>query len=197
MDIYAVNMCMVQLNYTGKLLIAQPRCVSSFFTETVTLLVSHAHHGSWGLILNKKFDGDAMTLNDLLDSVGIERHKNFTDPLYIGGPVERSKVAVLHSSEWFSHSTQPITDNISMTNDISILAAISRGEGPDQYRIICGLSAWGAGQLEGEMSGQEPWTPQHRWLTAPATSEIFESNGRELWNRSLQTAVNLEVKEWF
>lgn len=188
---------MVQLNYSGKLLIAQPRCVSNFFTETVTLLVSHAVHGSWGLIVNKKFDGEAMTLNDLLDSVGIERQKNFPDPLYIGGPVERSKVAVLHTSEWVSHSTQSITDQISMTNDLSILAAISRDEGPERYRIICGLSAWGSGQLEGEMQGQAPWTPQHIWLTAPASAEIFDSEGRELWNRSLQTAVNLEVKEWF
>lgn len=188
---------MVQLNYSGKLLIAQPKCVSSFFTETVTLLISHAVHGSWGMIVNKKFDGDAMTLNDLLDSVGIERTMNFTEPLYIGGPIERQKVAVLHSSEWMGHSTQQVNEEISMTNDISILAAISRNEGPEKYRIICGLSAWGSSQLEGEMLGQEPWTPQHRWLTAPATSEIFDYDSRDLWNRSLQTAINLEVKEWF
>lgn len=188
---------MVELNYSGKLLIAQPKCVSNFFSETVILTVSHATHGAWGMIVNKRFSGDSMNLNDLLDSVGIERDRNFTEPLYIGGPIERSKVAVLHTPDWMGHSTQQVTDYIYMTNDISILAAISRNEGPEKYRIICGLSAWGSGQLEGEMQGQAPWTPQHRWLTAPATGEIFLYDDRELWNRSLQTAVNLEVKEWF
>jgi putative transcriptional regulator len=189
---------MVLDNYQGKLLIAQPKCIGSFFNEGVLLCVKHGDNGAWGVIINRQLPDPECNLHDILNSVGMEHDGSVNAPLYVGGPVERSRVCVVHTSDWSSASTQEIIPGVNITTDISVLAAISGGCGPEQYRIICGLSAWGPGQLEGEMKGEHPWTQQHQWLSIPATVEnIFDSSDSDQWRTCISQAIDLEVKEWF
>jgi putative transcriptional regulator len=128
----------------------------------------------------------------------MENPMNINAPLYAGGPVEKTRVCLVHSNDWSSASTIEITKDVSITTDISVLAALVQGQGPSKFKIFCGISTWVTGQLEGEMKGVEPWLPQHRWLTAPADEHnVFDIDDQELWPALLAQAVTLEVKEWF
>jgi putative transcriptional regulator len=189
---------MVIDNYKGKLLIAQPKSKGSFFEESVVLVVSNTLRGSWGLIINKMIPDDECCLADILEHVGMDNANYVNAPLFVGGPVERSRVCIVHSNDWSSASTIEVTPEISVTTDISILAALANNIGPEKYKIMCGVSGWGSNQLEGEMSGKEPWTPGHKWLVAPATARnVFDLDQQTQWHHMIAEAVNLEVKEWF
>lgn len=184
--------------YQGRILVSQPKCQSTFFRETAVLTIKHNNKGAWGVIINKPIPDLSCDLADILEHIGIENAMGINAPLYVGGPIERSRVCIVHSTDWASTSTIEITPDLSVTTDISILTALAGGQGPSQYRAFCGLSSWGPGQLEGEMSGEEPWTPNHRWLDLPADCQsVLEMDPAEQWSSLLQRAVELEVKEWF
>jgi|LauGreDrversion4_2_1035121.scaffolds.fasta_scaffold22182_2 putative transcriptional regulator len=185
-------------NYKGRLLIAQPKNKGNIFEEGVVLMVNHTQRGSWGLMINRPIQDKDFCLADILEHVGMENSNYINAPLYVGGPVEKQRVCIVHSNDWASSTTVEITPTISVTTDISILAALCDTHGPEKYRVVCGVSAWAPGQLEGEMKGEEPWTTQHQWLTLPATDEfVFDLEPEAQWAHCLAGAVHLEVKEWF
>lgn len=185
-------------NYKGRLLIAQPKCDSDFFKEGVVLMVKHTGNGAWGVMLNKVIPDPDCNLADIIKHVGMENAMGVNAPLYIGGPIERSRVCLIHSNDWSSASTIDLGNGLAVTTDISILAAIAGGWGPSQYRACCGISSWGPGQLEGEMSGKEPWTPKHQWLDLAANKElVFDLEPFAQWSTMLEQAVEDKVKAWF
>ena len=189
---------MVLDSYQGNILVSQPKNEDKFFKDSCVLIIRHDHRGAWGVTVNKPLSLLNCDLSDILDHVGLENTMGINAPVYAGGPVEKSRICILHSKDWSSASTLEITKDISITYDLSILAALVGGHGPSKFKVCCGVSAWGPSQLEGEMSGQEPWTPRHMWLVTPATEEnIFDVDHDALWSISLTEAVNLEVKEWF
>lgn len=189
---------MVLDNYQGRILVAQPKCDSFFFKESCVLIARHTAKGAWGVALNKPVTAIDCDLKDILNHIGIENTLNINAPIYAGGPVHTNQVCLIHSNDWASNSTLEITDDVSITTDISVLTALVAGQGPSKFRVVCGLCGWGPGQLEGEMKGQAPWTKKHRWLTVPADDQrVFDSDDRELWSKLLADAVSLEVKEWF
>jgi putative transcriptional regulator len=198
LDIYAVNNYMLLDNYQGRLIISQPRCRSEIFSQGVVLIIRHSSNGAWGVMLNKPISSEEVSIADILEHVGMENPHGVHAPLHVGGPVERGRICVIHSDEWRSSTTQQICTGISVTTDISVLSAIVALEGPAQYRIFSGLSVWGAGQLDGEMRGKEPWTPLHQWLSIPADVDtIFQFDTDDQWQHSLALAVDQEVKELF
>lgn len=185
-------------NYRGQILVSQPKCDSLFFKDSCILIARHSPQGAWGVAINKPITSVECDLKDILQHIGIENPMNINSNLYAGGPVERSRVCLIHSSDWSSNSTLEITKEVSITTDLSVLTALVQGQGPSKFKACCGLSVWGPGQLEGEMSGKEPWTPKHRWLLAPATeNNVFDIADNDIWMSTLTEAVNLEVKEWF
>ena len=185
-------------SYQGKILVSQPKCDAHFFKESCVLIAKHSQQGAWGVTLNKPIKNMDCDLKDVLEHIGMENPMNINAPLYAGGPVEKSRVCLLHSNDWSSSSTIEITKDVSITTDISVLAALVQGQGPSKFKIFCGLSTWVNGQLEGEMKGAEPWSPQHRWLTDPVSEHnVFDIDDNSLWPSLLSEAVTLEVKEWF
>lgn len=186
------------LNYQGKLLIAQPKCESAFFKESVILVVKHSNNGAWGVMLNKPIPDKSCDLADIYNHIGMDNPTGVTAPLYVGGPVERSRVCIIHSTDWASSSTIKVTEDVAVTTDISVLAAISIGQGPEKFRACCGISSWAMGQLEGEMSGREPWNHLHKWLDTKADAEtVFDLEHTEQWSQLIVRAVRLEVGHWF
>ena len=178
----------------GQILVSQPKNMSPHFAKGVVLIVQHGINGAWGVMLNK----EAITIDmpTVMRAAGIDYQGN--QRVYLGGPVEPARVHVVHSMDWFSSSTLQITPDLGITGDLSVLAAISQGEGPSLWRVGVGLAAWSAGQLEGEQSGIAPWTPDHRWLTAPATPEVcLTGSGEEQWQRAISHCVNNQIASLF
>ena len=177
---------------TGKLLIAQPKNQEGHFAKTVVLVAQHSMNGAWGVVVNRT--ARSLTMSAIMKAAGIESSSD--EPIYVGGPVEPTRVHVVHSLDWSSSGTLKITDEIGITGDISVLAAIAANEGPQFYKAGVGLAVWSPGQLDGEMSGKEPWTPKHQWLTVDSSISLcLTGNGDEQWQRAINACVNHRVAE--
>ena len=179
---------------TGKIIIAPPHHLEGHFSKSVVLIAQHSMSGAWGVMVNRR--SKTVDMRAIMNAAGIEYRGS--EEIFLGGPVEPTRVHVIHTLDWTSSSTLKITDNIGITGDISVLAAISQGEGPMLYRAGVGLAVWSAGQLDGEMSGKEPWTKEHQWLLTDATPELcLTGAGEEQWQRAIDDCINHRISNLF
>jgi putative transcriptional regulator len=127
----------------------------------------HNSEGALGLVINLPIK---MRMTDIFEQLGLTDLRMSTDNPFIlsGGPVETDKGFVLHDADPRWPSSLAVTENLSITTSRDILAAIGRGEGPQNYLIALGCSGWSAGQLEQELV-------QNSWFTCPATKDIIFS----------------------
>jgi putative transcriptional regulator len=184
-------------NYTGQLIVAQPKCISNFFSKSTILVAVHAHNGAWGVITNRVFNRMESGLSVIMNQIGIEYDGVGDHPLYVGGPLDTNRINVIHSLDWAGPSTVTVTDHIGITSDLSVLAAIAGHRGPEYFRACVGICRWEEGQLEGEMRGLPPWLPEHRWLHAPATmSNVFDFTEQFQWQNAIVDAAKETTKEW-
>lgn len=181
-------------NLTGKLILAQPRSNDLHFNKSVVLVAQHNRTGAWGVVVNKP--ARTVTMQAIMTAAGVEYAGN--EPIYVGGPVEPTRVHVIHSLDWFSLSTLKITENIGITGDLSVLAAIAQGQGPELYRAGVGLAVWTGGQLDGEMKGENPWRPENRWLSTDATVDLcLTGSGEEQWQRGIDQCISQRINQLF
>ena len=100
-------------------------------------------------------------------------------PIRSGGPVESGRGFVLHSDDYLSESSIPVSDDICLTATLDIVRAISRGRGPQRGLMMLGYAGWGAGQLENEIAN-------NGWLNCPASEElIFDRDLGDKYDRAL------------
>lgn len=178
----------------GKILVAPPKHLEGHFSKTIVLIAQHSLSGAWGVVVNKQ--ARTVNMQNIMNAAGIEY--NGKEEIYVGGPVEPTRVQVVHSLDWHSQSTLRITDQIGITGDLSVLAAIAANDGPKFYRAGVGLAVWSAGQLDGEMSGKEPWTKGHQWLTTDANIELcLTGAGEEQWQRAIDDCINHQIANFF
>jgi len=177
----------------GQLLLAQPHATDTIFEKAVVLVCEHTANGSWGLILNKH--SQTVRFKDIAKACGIE--SDIMIPAFLGGPVQTDSIHIVHTPDVVLSSTWFATNSISVTSSIELMAEIEAKRGPRYWRLCSGVAAWQAGQLEGEMSGQEPWTPQHRWLTVPCPADILKINPNRMWEEMIQKSVSKSVNDIF
>lgn len=178
----------------GKLLVAPPKNQEGHFSKSIVLIAQHSESGAWGVVVNKL--SNTVSMQTIMKAAGIE--SNFDGKVYVGGPIEHTRVQIVHSLDWFNSNTLQITDDIGITGDISILSAIAGGQGPDFFRAGVGLAIWSTGQLEGELSGKSPWTSDNQWLITDSSIEhCLTSNGETQWQRAINECVNRRIATLF
>lgn len=158
-------------------LIAMPGIVDDRFARRIIYVCAHNDEGAMGLIIN---EAQHLGFADLLVQLGILDEKQairLPPPardfvVRHGGPVDRSRGFVLHSSDYMVESTIPVSDALCLTATVDILRAISIGKGPSRAMMALGYSGWGAGQLEREISA-------NGWLTCPAEPDLLFDNDFE------------------
>jgi putative transcriptional regulator len=163
----------------GKLLIAMPGIGDPRFDRTVIYLCTHSKRAAMGLIINRPAPDIAFP--ELLGQLDIAETDAGRRPrIRIGGPVERSRGFVLHSSDYaLKDATVPVTPAISMTASIDILKDLATGKGPEQAFLALGYSGWGPGQLEREIRA-------NGWLVADPDAEIvFGDDDKDKWQAAL------------
>ncbi len=168
------------MKLTGKLLMAMPGMQDPRFDTTVILVCAHSDDGAMGLILNKTMPD--LSFESLLSQLKIPTSSKGHDILvHFGGPVERGRGFVLHSSDYHRKSaTMVIEGGYSMTATLDVLEAMAVGNGPSSALLTLGYSGWGPGQLEAEIARND-------WLIADATSDIiFAADDRTKWARALR-----------
>ncbi len=155
----------------GQLLLAMPGLEDSNFSRTVIYVCAHTSDGAIGFILNRPKSLSFAELMVQLELIGSDDLDGLPDQasdmrVQCGGPVDQGRGFVLHSDDYQSESTLPISDDICLTATVDVLRAITLGRGPQRAIMMLGYSGWGAGQLENEVSA-------NGWLTCPASQDII------------------------
>jgi putative transcriptional regulator len=179
----------------GQVLVAIPNTDHTEYNRGIMLVTSHWSAGSSMIMINKPAVNN-IPVTAVLRNAGIAAYNN--DPVFYGGPDEPHRVQFIHTLDWAVPNTRQINDELGITSETSILAAIATDEGPEKWRCVMGQRVVSSGGLEGEMSGAHPWKPGHRWLTVPATADlIFKGTLDEQWLHAIDVAGKQEVANWF
>lgn len=155
----------------GQFLIAMPGMQDSNFTRAVVYICAHSQAGAMGFIINRpqqiSFTDVLLHLKlmDQADAIMLPvQTRDF--PILSGGPVETGRGFVLHSDDFVSESSIPVSDDISLTATLDIIRAICDGRGPSRATMLLGYAGWGPGQLEIEIGN-------NGWLNCPASDELI------------------------
>jgi len=186
---------MIEQHYKGYLLAAHPKRPDALLRRGVILVLDHGVNGAIGLQINKSFTND-ITFQRVMENVNLSI--DIDCPLYNGGTESANRIHVVHSLDWYSPTTTKITESIGVSNDLSVLAAISRNEGPEFFRACAGFTQWMPGHLDGEVSGEDPWTINHSWSYTPASIEtVFRLDDIEQWHKVISESSRLQIANWF
>lgn len=158
----------------GKILLAEPFMLDSYFKRAVVLLCEHEENGSLGFILNKPL---SMQLNELL-----EDFPSFDAPVFYGGPVQTDTIHYLHSLGDLLEGSQEVLPGIFWGGDFNKLRFLIENElaHPHQVRFFCGYSGWSPGQLMEEMHFGS-------WVLAEMDKNyLFNAEHPELWRQVME-----------
>jgi putative transcriptional regulator len=160
---------------TNQLLIAMPTLGDPNFAQTVTLVCDHNSRGALGLILNKPLP---MRMHEVFDQLEIKLAKGLLSDRKVlrGGPMQTDRGFVVHRAGGDWDSTLEVSDTLHVTTSRDILAAMARGEGPQEAMVALGYAGWDGGQLEDEIRA-------NAWLSAPVdASIIFDTPFESRWH---------------
>lgn len=162
--------------------------------QSVQVLVSHTALGSVGIQINRVFP--ELDLQLVCDQQDIWYPNS--EPIYLGGPVNASKIYVIHSTDWASATTVKLNDAISLTHDTSVLAALARGRGPGYFRACAGFWRWPHQSLQDQLTGIQTREPLHRWEFVSGTLQnVFRSGtGIAQWRHALSESARVGAKRW-
>ena len=169
----------------GQFLIAMPDMEDERFAQSVILVVGHGSEGAMGLVINHELAD--LRFADILDELDlgdpdavIRLPDSIRDRAVLrGGPVEQGRGFVLHSSDYNSGNTYPVTGEVSLTGTLDILKAMAFGPAPKSALFALGCCGWSAGQLEDEIA-------RNGWLTVPFSRELlFEKPVEERYDAAL------------
>ncbi len=161
----------------GQLLVATPEMKDPHFAETVIYMVRHNEDGAMGVVVNRPVARGS--ISDLLKVLGVDSEGASGEiTLHYGGPVEPREGFVLHSKDYVSDGTIVVQGGFSLTANIEILRAISRGKGPRRSLVVMGYAGWGPGQLEAEIRAKT-------WFLIPAEEAlIFDEDAEAKWDNA-------------
>jgi putative transcriptional regulator len=168
----------------GQFLIAMPGMADSNFNRSVVYICAHSSEGAMGFVINQ---------SQQLNFVDILRHLKIVEdedaillpdetrdfPIQRGGPVESGRGFVLHTDDYLTQSSIPVSEDICLTATVDIIRAMSRGRGPRKASLLLGYAGWGAGQIENEIAN-------NGWLSCAADeSLIFDTCLDNKYDRAL------------
>jgi len=159
----------------GMFLVARRHMPDPNFRRSVVLLLQHDENGTVGLIVNRPTN---FRLQDALpDLPGVEAADH---PLFLGGPVARTLLAMLLRNEGPSQTVERITDEVSFSADRDVLERlIARKKPAEEMRLYLGHAGWGAGQLVRELARGD-------WHLAKADAASIFGGEEGLWDRLIE-----------
>lgn len=164
----------------GQLLVATPVITTGCFQKSVVYVFTHNDEGAMGIIINQPLE--LINYGALLE--GMDLPAIATDrelPVYFGGPVERARGFVLHSTDYTRDFNLARHGDLAVTASSTILTDITEGRGPKQAVLAVGYAGWTAGQLEAEIE-------QNSWITVPATPQLVFGTDNDLkWATASQS----------
>ena len=158
----------------GILLIADPFLKDPNFLRSVVFLCEHKEEGSFGFVLNRKFEN---TLDELIPDV-----EGFKLPVFYGGPVQMDTIHFLHQYPTDIPGGEEVMKGIYWGGDFTKAVEMIKSGTMDfqKIRFYIGYSGWANGQLGEELK-------EKSWLTVKANRKlIFQTSAEEIWKESLR-----------
>jgi putative AlgH/UPF0301 family transcriptional regulator len=181
----------------GDLLIAHPGNPKNELDRSVILITHYNKSGdAAGLQINNPLTN--FTVVELAQTVGVDvaqaqsrRSQLKNTPLYYGGNRYTHRVQVIHTRDWLSSTSRMLTNDLTMTSDLSVLTALVAGQGPRQFRACTGVWAWS--NLDVELANLR----RYHWETVEATpTRVFEWDSDNQWQQCLDQAVKINASQW-
>ncbi len=158
----------------GILLIADPFLKDPNFLRTVVFLCEHKEEGSFGFVLNRKYEN---TLDELIPEL-----EGYKMPVYYGGPVQIDTIHFLHQYPDEIPGGHEVLKGVYWGGDFEAVINLIKKDEVDsnKIRFYIGYSGWGTGQLVEELN-------EKTWLTVKANRKlVFHRNYEEIWKDSLK-----------
>jgi putative transcriptional regulator len=158
----------------GILLIADPFLKDPNFLRTVVFLCEHREDGSFGFVLNRKYEN---TLDELIPDV-----EGFKLPVYYGGPVQLDTIHFLHQYPDDIPGGEEVMKGVYWGGDFTKAVELIKSGDMDfnKIRFYIGYSGWRDGQLNEEIK-------EKSWLTVKANRKlIFQTSPENVWKDSLK-----------
>ena len=158
----------------GILLISDPFLRDPNFMRTVVFLCEHQDQGSFGFVLNRKYEN---TIDELIPE--LDGHKI---PVYYGGPVQMDTIHFLHQYPDDIPGGLEVINGVYWGGDFEKVVEMIKNEQLEQNKIrfYIGYSGWSSGQLDDELK-------EKSWLTVKATRKlVFHGKFEEIWKESLK-----------
>jgi putative transcriptional regulator len=164
-------------SFAGQLLIASPS-LRDPFDHAVVFMVQHSREGALGIVINRPVA--QRPIASLLEAAGMDA-SGIKDSVrvFLGGPVNRDVIFVLHSADYRIADTVDIDGHVSLSTTSDVLRDIGLGKGPSKSLVAFGYAGWSPSQLEDELA-------QGAWVTVsedPAL--VFDDDRSKVWTDAL------------
>lgn len=168
------------LYLTGKCLVSMPHMEDERFADTLIYICSHSKEGAMGFVVNKKIK--EFSFADLANQLPISTtHPVEPIDLHQGGPLEKIRGFVLHTTDYIKPDTVVIDDKMAVSSSIDIITDIAFGMGPKENLIALGYASWAPQQLENEIRSNS-------WLVTDPTPElVFRTKDEEKWQKAIES----------
>jgi putative transcriptional regulator len=164
----------------GDFLISNIDLADPNFIRSVILMITHDDTGAFGLVVNHP---SRFTLGEVIE--GVNDSAAASIPIYVGGPVQREALFVLHGpGPWYEAPVsreEPIEGVIfepataAMMEHLGSVWSRTPAEDRPEVRIYAGYSGWAPGQVEGELETDS-------WVVVPASRNVvFHANPPAAW----------------
>jgi putative transcriptional regulator len=158
----------------GILLIADPFLKDPNFLRTVVFLCEHREEGSFGFVLNRKYES---TIDELIPEL-----QGFKLPVFYGGPVQVDTIHFLHQYPNDIPGGEEIMKGVYWGGDFAKTVDLIKNGDVDtnKIRFYIGYSGWKDGQLNEEIK-------EKSWITVEANRKlIFQTMPENVWKESLK-----------
>lgn len=176
-----------KFSLTGKFLIAMPVLDDDdIFSRSVVYICTHTNRGAMGLVINKPLE--KYSFSDLTLQLPLKSYEKLNNlNLYTGGPLERIRGMVLHSTDYIKEGTIEIANGIAVSSTNEIIADIALDKGPDDKLVALGYSFWDPNQLETEVYNND-------WLVIDSDKELlFRTKDADKWQRAMdESGIRIE-----
>jgi putative transcriptional regulator len=157
----------------GVFLIAAPALVDPNFRHSVVLVTQAANGSTVGFIINRP--GRRSLAQILPDN---EVLKRFTEPLYLGGPVEGAGLFAVFGAKETPPGALRVLDDVSFALDPAVVEKLLHAP-PPRVRFFNGFAGWAPGQLASELE-------RGGWYLLNANADtVFRKNMDGLWEELL------------
>jgi putative transcriptional regulator len=162
----------------GKLLVASRDLLDPNFVQSVVLVVRYSEDEDSvvGLIINRRTQ---IPLSRVFPE--LKEAKGQSDPIYRGGPVERTAALALLRAPTNLEGAEHVFANVSMISSRPLLdKTIAARMDASMFRVYLGYAGWTAQQLQGEVE-------LGAWHIFPGNAAaVFDTDPESLWFRLIR-----------